>query len=116
MVIKIIKHPIKKSELAKIAEEGFGDMVKAAVDIKQSIMAIGGEFHADEEALLIGQYGSEREFVWGVNLRPKKSGVEFVVFDSMINLKPAHGNRSRSVEDPDTREKIKAVVQRLVSE
>ena len=116
MVIKVLKSPIKIAELSAIAREGFGDMVKAAVDIKQGIMAVGGEFHADEEALLMGQHRSEREFVWGVNLYPKKSGEEFIKFDSMINLKPAQGNRTRGVEDVAIQEKIEAVVQRLISE
>ena len=116
MTIKVIQHPIKKSELAKIAEEGFGELVKAAVDIKQGIMAIGGELHADEEVLLTEEHGSEREYVWGVNLYPKESGEAFIEFNSMINIKPVHGNRSRGVEDEAIREKIKAVVRTSVSE
>ena len=31
-------------------------------------------------------------------------------FDSMINIRPAQGNRSRDVEDPEIQSKIKAVV------
>jgi hypothetical protein len=48
MEIKIINNPITKTELKKIAEDGFGDLIKAAVDIKQGIMAVGGELHMDE--------------------------------------------------------------------
>lgn len=36
------------AELKIIAKERFGDMVKAAVDIEQGIMAVGGELHVDE--------------------------------------------------------------------
>jgi hypothetical protein len=33
----------------------------------------------------------------------------------MINVRPKQGNRSRSVEDPETRRRIVDVVDRLVS-
>lgn len=48
MRIIIIKTPITKNRLTKIAEEGFGDLVKAVVDVEKGIMAIGGELHSDE--------------------------------------------------------------------
>jgi len=47
MEIRIIKKPISKEELKELAKEGFGDVVKAVVDVEQEIMAVGGELHAD---------------------------------------------------------------------
>jgi len=114
MVIKVIKNPIKKSELLEIASEEFGDIVKAVVDVKQEIMAIGGELHADEEVLLTEQENSKRENTWGINIYPKKSENEWLEFDSMINIKPHYGNRSRDVENPGIKEKIKSIVERLI--
>ena len=73
MTSKVVKNPIKKSELLEIANEGFGDLVKAVVDVKREIMAIGGELHADEEVLLTEQEGSKRENTWGINIYPEKS-------------------------------------------
>lgn len=116
MEIKIVKDPISRNELSLIAKAGFGDMVKAAVDIEKGIMAIGGELHADEETILVERCGSKRENVWGINLYPQKHDAEWIEFDSMINLKPREGNRSRDVENTDTQEKIKRVVQKLISE
>ncbi len=116
MAIRIIKAPIKKSELAEIASEGFGDVVKAVVDIEQGIMAIGGELHSDEEVELTDKEDSKRENTWGINLYPKKSGDEWIEFDSMINIKPHYGNRSRDVESQEVREKIKRVVDKLITE
>lgn len=110
-----MKNPISNEELLSLAKEGFGDLVKAAVDIEQEIMAVGGELHMDEEVLLIEEERSRQENIWGINLYPGKSGDDFIEFDSMINLKPAFGNRSRGVDDPDIREKIKAVVAKLIS-
>ncbi len=114
MSIRIIKNPISKSELADIAKEEFGDLVKAVVDIEQEIMAVGGELHADEEVLLTENEGSKRENTWGINIYPKKSEGEWIEFDSMINLKPIFGNRSRGVENDAIREKIKKIVEKLI--
>ncbi len=47
MSIKVIQKPITRKELAEIAKEEFGDVVKEVVDIEQEIMALGGEMHAE---------------------------------------------------------------------
>lgn len=116
MEIKIIKDPIKREELKSVAKKQFGRLVKAVVDVKQEIMAIGGEMHADEEVALIEQENSEREHTWGINLYPEKSGEELVEFDSIINIKPSYGNHSRVVENPEIREKIKNIIKKIVIE
>ena len=114
MTMRIVKNPIKKAELIEMVSGGFGDVVKAAVDVGQGIMAIGGELHADEEVLLMEKESSRRESIWGINIYPTKPEEEWIEFDSMINLKPAFGNRSREVENPAIKEKIKSVVKKLV--
>ena len=114
MTIKIIKTPIKKSEIAQMAKEGFGDMVKAVADVSQNIMAIGGELHADEEVILSEQEGSKREDTWGFNIYPEKNTEEWIEFDSMVNIKPHLGNRSRDIQDETIREKIKKIVEELI--
>ena len=78
-------------------------------------MAIGGGLHADEEVLLMEEEGSKRENTWGVNIYPEKAGKEFIEFDSMVNLKPALGNKSRVVENPEISEKIRKIVEELIS-
>lgn len=52
------------STLEQLAEDMFGDLVKAVVDIEQGIMAVGAEMHADEEALLLDE-GSPQPSLWG---------------------------------------------------
>jgi len=91
----------------------FGEMVKAVVDIEQGIMAIGGELHSDEEAVLLDQ-GSAQRHLWGINLYPDKPLGEWIEFDSMINVRPSGGNRSRYVENSDIREAVTRIVNRLV--
>jgi len=111
---RIIKNPISLSSLSEIAKERYGDLVKAVVDVEQGIMALGGEMHADEEVVLMEQEGSQREHTWGINLLPAELGDEFIQFDSMVNLKPGLGNRTRNVDNEAIREKIIFIVQRLI--
>jgi len=111
--IRIISQKISRGELEKKAEEKFGDLVKAVVDIELKIMALGGELHADEEAKLL-QTGSKQENLWGINLYPANSAEDFIEFDSMINISPGRGNRSRWVENKDIRRKIIEIVKLLV--
>lgn len=91
----------------------FGDLVKAVVDVKQEVMAVDAELHSDEEAVLL-QNGSAQEDLWGINLYPALHGSDFVEFDSMINLRPSRGNRTRGVEDGAIRERILSIVRSIV--
>ena len=113
MKIKIVEEAIDLKKLIKIGEEGFGDLVKGVVDIEKEIMAIGGELHADEEAILLS-LGSKQENLWGINLYPQKKDEDFIEFDSVINLKPSQGNRSRGIENPQIQKRIKEIVERLI--
>ena len=115
MIIRIVKNSIKRSELEEIAREGFGDLIKAVVDTEQEIMAVGGELHADEEVELTNKEDSKRGDTWGINLYLKRTGGDWIEFDSMINLKPHYGNRSRNVENPEIREKIRKIVNKLIA-
>ncbi len=110
----IVREPISLADLDLLAKEGFGDMVKAVVDVKRGIMAVGGELHSDEEALLL-EDGSMQQHLWGINLFPGVSGEDWIEFDSMVNIRPSQGNRSRGVDDAQVRKKIAETVQRLVA-
>ncbi len=114
MEIKIIKEAISNEEIVQMASEQFGDMIKAVVDIEQEIMAVGGELHADEEVVLMEKQDSRREHTWGINIYPKKPEEERVEFDSLINLKPFYGNRSRHIENPEIKEKIREILRKLI--
>jgi hypothetical protein len=97
-----------------MAQERFGDLVKAVVDVERGVMAVSAELHSDEEAALLDD-GSRQGDLWGINLYPADYRAEaWIEFDSMINVRPSQGNRSRSVVDPVLRERIVAVVSTLV--
>ncbi len=113
MIMKIINAPINLEELSIMAENRFGNLVKAVVDIDKEIMAIDGELHADEESLLL-QDGSLQKNLWGINIYPTMTGEDFIEFDSMINIRPSQNNRSRGVNSIDIQNKIVQIVGKLV--
>jgi hypothetical protein len=100
-------------EIRRLAGQRFGDMVKGVVDLQRGIMLLDAELHADQEAELLAE-GSAQQDLWGINLYPDVAGPDWLEFDSMINLRPSSGNRSRGVDDPATREAIANLVHRLV--
>ncbi len=105
--------PIPLDELRSLAAGRFGDLVKAVVDLERRILLVDAELHADQEAELLAG-GSQQQDLWGINLYPDLPEDEWLEFDSMINLRPSSGNRSRGVDDLATRERITALVGELV--
>jgi Protein of unknown function (DUF5674) len=113
--MKIITKNISLDELKKMSEKMFGSLVKAVIDLEKGIMAVDADLHSDEEELLLEE-GSEQKNLWGINLHPENFGGEgWIEFDSMINIRPSQGNRSRSIENTYIQKKIIILVNRLVS-
>lgn len=112
--MEIVSNKIEMARLREMARSGFGDLVKAVVDVDRGVMAVDAELHADQERLLL-ENGSNQEGLWGINLYPDIEGQDWIEFDSMINLRPWQGNRGRGVEDPDIRKRIVDIVERLVA-
>lgn len=112
--MKIIKEKLAFGELQQMAAGLFENMVKAVVDVDREWIALDAELHSDLEALLL-QEGSQQADLWGINLYPEEAGEEFIEFDSMINLRPSQGNRSRGVDSKALRKKIAGVVTQRIS-
>ena len=111
--MRIISEPIHRNELETMLPGYFGDMIKAVVDIQKAIIGLDAELHADIEKELL-QQGSEQADLWGINLYPEMDGEDFIEFDSLINIRPYQGNRSRDVQDPVVRKRIVEVVNTLI--
>jgi hypothetical protein len=105
----VIDAPISLADLKAMAGGRFGNLVKAVVDVERKIMALDGELSADEEALLL-ENGSRQENLWGINIYPELEGPDRIEFDSVINIRPSQGNRSRGIDDQVLREKVFQVV------
>lgn len=110
----IIRDTLKLKDLKQMAEGMFGDMVKAVVDVDRQLVAVNAELHSDLEALLL-EAGSEQKSLWGINLYPDMPAEQFIEFDSMINMRPSQGNRSRGVEDEAIRKRIVAIVEQRLA-
>ena len=105
--------PISIDELRELAESRFGDMIKGVVDLERGILLLDADLHADQEACLLAE-GSKQASLWGINLYPDAAAEDWLEFDSMINLRPSFGNRSRGVDDPATRAAIAGLIARMV--
>jgi len=103
--MKIITEILTFDELKKMAADTFGNVVKAVVDVDRELIAVDAELHSDLEALLLGN-GSKQKNLWGINFYPEMQGNDFIEFDSMINMRPSQGNRSRGVDNEEMRKKI----------
>ncbi len=107
---------ISISDLKKLAENIYGDMIKAVADIQKNIVVVDAELHVDEEQYLL-ENGSRQNDLWGFNLYPDDYGTEeFIEFDSLINIRPSQDNRSRNVEDENIRRQIMVLVGEIVHE
>jgi len=113
--MKIIIETLSSSELKQMAAATFGNLVKAVVDVDREIIAVDAELHSDLEALLL-ENGSKQNSLWGINLYPEMQGEDFVEFDSMINMRPSQGNRSRGIENEEMRKKIIVIVTKRVKQ
>jgi hypothetical protein len=105
---------ISVAELKEMAKKMHEGIVKADVDLARNVIVVDMGMHADGEAYLL-ETESKQKDLWGINLHPDKYGTdEFVEFDSMINLRPSHGNYSRGVDDEATRSRIIELVDGVV--
>ena len=113
--MKIVEKNITLDEIGQMSQKMFGNLVKAVVDIEKGIIAVDAELHSDEEALLL-ENGSKQADLWGINIYPEFFGqADFIEFDSMINLRPSQNNRSRGVDNPEIRERILEITNKLIS-
>ena len=111
--MKIITEILLSGELQQMTVATFGNLIKVVVDVDKEILALDAELHSDLEALLL-ENGSKQKNLWGINLYPEIQGDDFIEFDSMINMRPSQGNRSRGIENEEMRKKIISIVAKRI--
>jgi len=111
--IVIASRPIDASTLKRLTADWFGDMVKLVVDVERRVIALGGELHADAEALLL-EGGSRQADLWGANYFPGAGPDQCLELTALINIRPAQGNRGMVVQDAAVAAKMRAIVSELV--
>ena len=113
--MKILQQPVTRDELKIIARNTFGDMVKCVADVRQGILALDADLHADLESLLLDN-GSAQQDLWGFNLWVDEVGEDFIEYDSLINIRSWQGNPSRDVINPEIRSAIAGIVHKYILE
>ena len=111
--IVVVRERIDRRELARLVQAFFVDMVKYVVDVERGVAAVGGELHADAADVLL-EDGSRQEHVWGANYYPGRGPDDCIEFVSLINIRPAQGNRSMEVEDAAVRARIRDLTTALI--
>ena len=81
--------------------------IKLAVDIEREVLAGGGGYHRDCEAVLL-EDESRQENIWGADWIPKTGRIRF---EALINIRPKT-NRSMVIQDPSIRKRVEAVVRK----
>ena len=111
--IVILHEPVVKDELRRLVTDGFGDMVKYVVDVERERIALGGQLHADAEALLLDD-GSRHEDLWGANYYPGVEPEHCIEFTSLINIRPAQSNPSMELLDAALRDRVRRLTHLLI--
>ena len=112
--ILVLDRRIERADLARLLPL-FGDMIKYVADIQRGVIAIGGELQADAEAVLI-EHGSRQADIWGANYYPGRGRDGCIEFTSLINIRPASGNRGMEIADPNIRERVRTLTIALIGE
>jgi hypothetical protein len=110
--ILIVRSRVDPAELRRLVDQYFGDMVKLVVDVRRRVVAIGGDLHADAEALLLDD-GSAQVDLWGANYYPGLGPSSSVEFTALINIRPAQGNPSMEIQDAGVRDTVRRLCTHL---
>lgn len=111
--IVIVRERIDPVVLRALAERHFDDMVKYVADLNRQLIAVGGGLHADAEALLL-EDGSRQQDLWGANYYLDVDEASCIEFTSLINIRPAQGNRSMEIESEAIRGRVRELTFRLL--
>lgn len=101
MGLVVIKEKLQAQDF-QTAREEYEFYIKITVDLRQKIVVIGGEYHADAEEILVGNYSSKRQDIWGGGLNLKTKIFET---NAVINLRQPD-NPSMEILNLQVREKF----------
>ncbi len=113
MEILIVRDLVSEQTLTTLARAWHGTLVKGVADVERGIIALGGDWHMDANIVLIAD-GSRQENVWGFNIYPKERGDSALEYISLINIRPAQGNKAMELADETLRAKIREIISKLI--
>ena len=105
MAVIVLKENIAKEDVDK-AREDYRDYIKITVDLTQKIVALGGEYHADAEGILLKEYSSKQNDIWGGGYNINLDKFET---NAIINIRQPI-NDSTEIINPEIRQKFLELV------
>lgn len=108
-MIIIIKRKATPEQIKKMAED-FDGYIKVVIDVKENILAGGGERHFDAEQGML-KLGSKQQDLWGGGLDLETKEIDY---NSIINLKPSQNNPSRDILSLEVRKKFDKIIKSLL--
>jgi hypothetical protein len=112
--VVVLERRVEPDVLRRLVER-YEDMVKYVVDVERGLVALGGEMHADAEQVLLDA-GSRQADLWGANYYPGRGRADCIEFTSLINIRPAAGNRGMELSDEALRARVREITFALVGE
>jgi Protein of unknown function (DUF5674) len=83
LLIHILQKPAATNQIAEMLQAN-RFYIKTVIDIRQQILAGGGEMHSDCEIVLLDN-GSKQQDIWGASWNPIS---QEIFYESMVNLRP----------------------------
>lgn len=112
--IVVLESRVDPATLRRLVER-YEDMVKYVVDVERGLVALGGEMHADAEQVLL-EAGSRKPDLWGANHYPGRGRDGCIEYTSLINIRPAAGNRAMELQDEALRARVRELTFAIVGE
>lgn len=110
-MIVIIGDKLSKEDIQKAREE-YPQYIKITADLKEKIVAIGGEYHSDAEEELVNKHGCLSSNIWGGGYNIELNKFET---NAIINLKP-EVNDSLEIIDSKIKENFLKIVKEKLSD
>ena len=98
-VVILVKELTKEDVLH--AREEYDTYIKITIDLDQKLVAIGGEYHADAQDVLIREYGGKKN-IWGGGYSLLTKQFET---NAMVNIHP-ETNPAMEILNPKIREEF----------
>jgi len=107
MSLIVVDKKITKEDI-KASREDYPEYIKITVDLGKEIVVIGGEYHADAEKMLSGDFDSKKSDIWGGGYNINNGTFEV---NAILNLKPGM-NDSTDILNPEIRNHFLEVVKK----